>query len=97
MGHKVKPIGLRLQVNRTWDSRWFAEGAEYGRLLLEDVKIRNFVKKVPVLLAVGVPPAVPGAVDLKAKPDRIDFMTHQACSCSRTLIVIWLNGFMMRP
>jgi small subunit ribosomal protein S3 len=45
MGHKVNPIGLRLQVNRTWDSRWFAESKEYGRLLHEDIRIRNFVKK----------------------------------------------------
>jgi small subunit ribosomal protein S3 len=45
MGHKSNPIGLRLQVNRTWDSRWFAEGAEYGRLLLEDLKIRKFIMK----------------------------------------------------
>ncbi len=45
MGHKVNPIGLRLQVNRTWDSRWFADGKEYGDLLHEDIKIREFVKK----------------------------------------------------
>jgi small subunit ribosomal protein S3 len=45
MGHKSNPIGLRLQVNRTWDSRWFAEGADYGRLLLEDLKIRKFIMK----------------------------------------------------
>jgi small subunit ribosomal protein S3 len=43
MGHKSNPIGLRLQVNRTWDSRWFAEGADYGRLLLEDLKIRKYI------------------------------------------------------
>ena len=45
MGHKSNPIGLRLQINRTWDSRWFAEGADYGRLLLEDLKIRQFIFK----------------------------------------------------
>ncbi|WBX84991.1 30S ribosomal protein S3 [Sphingosinicella microcystinivorans] len=45
MGHKTSPIGLRLQINRTWDSRWFADGDDYGRLLLEDLKIRNFVMK----------------------------------------------------
>ncbi|TKD52969.1 30S ribosomal protein S3 [Sphingomonas baiyangensis] len=43
MGHKSNPIGLRLQINRTWDSRWFAEGADYGRLLLEDLKIRQYI------------------------------------------------------
>jgi len=43
MGQKSNPIGLRLQINRTWDSRWFAEGREYGRLLEEDIKIRKFI------------------------------------------------------
>jgi small subunit ribosomal protein S3 len=43
MGQKSNPIGLRLQINRTWDSRWFAEGADYGRLLLEDLKIRKYI------------------------------------------------------
>jgi small subunit ribosomal protein S3 len=43
MRQKTSPVGLRLQINRTWDSRWFAEGQDYGRLLLEDLKIRKFV------------------------------------------------------
>ena len=43
MGQKSNPIGLRLQINRTWDSRWFAEGQDYGRLLLEDLKIRRHI------------------------------------------------------
>jgi small subunit ribosomal protein S3 len=43
MGQKVNPIGMRLQVNRTWDSRWFAESKDYGNLLLEDLKMRAFV------------------------------------------------------
>ena len=45
MGQKVNPIGLRLGINRTWDSRWFADGPEYGRLLHEDIKIRKALKK----------------------------------------------------
>lgn len=45
MGQKSNPIGLRLQINRTWDSRWFAEGSDYGRLLMEDIKIRNYINK----------------------------------------------------
>ena len=45
MGQKVNPIGLRLGVNRTWDSRWYADGKEYGKLLLEDVAIRDFLHK----------------------------------------------------
>ena len=43
MGQKVNPIGMRLQVNRTWDSRWFANTKEYGDLLLEDLRIREFI------------------------------------------------------
>jgi len=43
MGQKVNPIGLRLGINRTWDSRWFAGKGEYGRLLHEDIKIRSFL------------------------------------------------------
>ncbi len=45
MGNKVNPIGMRLQVNRTWDSRWYADTKEYGDLLLEDLAIRAFIKK----------------------------------------------------
>ncbi len=44
MGQKVNPIGLRLGINRTWDSRWYADSADYGRLLHEDLKIRDFIK-----------------------------------------------------
>ena len=45
MGQKVNPIGLRLGVNRTWESRWYANSKEYGGLLHEDLKIRSFLKK----------------------------------------------------
>ena len=41
MGQKVNPIGLRLGINRTWDSRWYANKVEYGKLLHEDMKIRE--------------------------------------------------------
>ena len=44
MGNKVNPIGMRLQVNRTWDSRWYADTKDYGDLLLEDIAIREFIK-----------------------------------------------------
>ncbi|AFR26498.1 30S ribosomal protein S3 [Bartonella quintana] len=43
MGQKINPIGLRLGVNRTWDSRWYADSGEYGRLLHEDLSIRLYV------------------------------------------------------
>jgi small subunit ribosomal protein S3 len=45
MGQKVNPVGLRLGVNRTWDSRWFARRGEYGKLLHEDIAIRRFIQK----------------------------------------------------
>jgi small subunit ribosomal protein S3 len=45
MGHKVNPVGLRVGINRTWDSRWFAARGEYGRLLHEDRAIRDSILK----------------------------------------------------
>jgi len=45
MGQKVNPIGLRLGINRGWDSVWFAKKRNYGNLLIEDFKIRNYIKK----------------------------------------------------
>jgi len=45
MGQKVNPIGLRLGINRGWDSVWFAKKRNYGKFLIEDYKIREFVKK----------------------------------------------------
>ncbi len=44
MGQKINPIGMRLQINRTWDSRWYAESKDFGNLLLEDIKMRAFIK-----------------------------------------------------
>ena len=45
MGQKVNPIGLRLGINRSWDSVWFAKKKEYGKFLIEDFKIRKYIKK----------------------------------------------------
>jgi small subunit ribosomal protein S3 len=44
MGHKVNPIGLRVGINRTWDSRWFA-GRDYAPQLHEDIRLRRFLKE----------------------------------------------------
>ena len=44
MGQKINPIGLRLQVNRTWESVWFAGRREFGELLHQDLQIRKYVK-----------------------------------------------------
>ena len=43
MGQKVNPVGLRLGINRTWDSRWFANDGQYADLLHEDIKLREFL------------------------------------------------------
>ena len=45
MGQKVNPVGLRLGINRTWDSRWYANEKDYAGLLHEDLKIREFLQK----------------------------------------------------
>jgi len=44
MGHKINPIGFRLGINKTWDSRWYADG-NYADLLHEDLKIRKFLNE----------------------------------------------------
>ena len=45
MGQKVNPIGLRLGINRTWNSRWYANSPDYGNLLHEDLRIRGHLQK----------------------------------------------------
>ena len=46
MGQKVNPIGLRLGINRPWDSRWVADKKEYGKLVHEDIRIRAALMKL---------------------------------------------------
>jgi len=43
MGHKIHPIGLRLGINKPWLSRWFADERTYGKLALEDARLRRFI------------------------------------------------------
>lgn len=45
MGQKVNPISFRLQTHKNWDSRWFASKKDFGRLLVEDIKIREHIEK----------------------------------------------------
>ena len=47
MGQKVNPIGLRLGVNKTWQSRWYADSRTYADYFLEDIKIRKLVNDLP--------------------------------------------------
>ena len=45
MGQKINPIGLRVGINRTWDSRWYANKKDFGGMLQEDLKIREYLEK----------------------------------------------------
>jgi len=45
MGQKINPTGFRLAVSRNWNSRWFATGADFGRMLSEDLRVREYLKK----------------------------------------------------
>ena len=53
MGQKVNPHGLRVGIIRNWDSRWFVRDDQFGDLVVEDDKIRKFVKKK--IASAGVP------------------------------------------
>jgi small subunit ribosomal protein S3 len=69
MGQKVNPISIRLGINRTWDSRWYAE-ANYSQLLHEDIRIRAFLRKK--LAAAGVSKIV---IERPAKKARVTIHT----------------------
>src|SRR3989304_821287 len=45
MGHKINPIGFRLAFNRSWASRWFAQGSGFAAMLNEDLKVRAYLKR----------------------------------------------------
>ncbi len=76
MGRKVHPIGFRLGFTKDWESKWFAEGPEYARLLNEDVAIRKLIrsqigragisrieiKRFPRQIAIAILTAKPGVV-----------------------------------
>ena len=70
MGQKVNPIGFRLGINRTWDSRWYAEGEAYGKMLHEDLDLRRFLAKR--LTSAGVSRIV---IERPAKKARITIHT----------------------
>ena len=69
MGQKINPIGFRLGINRTWDSRWFAD-RNYAELLHEDIRIREFLRKK--LAAAGVSKIV---IERPAKKARVTIHT----------------------
>ena len=70
MGQKVNPVGLRLGINRTWDSRWYATRAAYGQMLHEDIKIREYLRKR--LLQAGVSRII---IERPAKKARVTIHT----------------------
>src|SRR3974377_2012791 len=45
MGQKINPTGFRLAVSRNWNSRWFASGRDFSRMLGEDLKVRDFLRR----------------------------------------------------
>jgi len=45
MGQKVNPIGMRLGINKTWDSKWYADTKDYPKMLEMDMKLRKFLDK----------------------------------------------------
>ncbi len=53
MGQKINPIGMRLGINRTWDSRWYANKRDFGGLLHEDLKIREYLEKKLVAASIA--------------------------------------------
>ena len=53
MGQKIHPTGFRLAVTRDWSSRWFAPGSDYAKMLHEDIKVREFLKKRLAHASVG--------------------------------------------
>lgn len=71
MGQKVHPHGLRVGIIKDWDSRWYAEGREFGDNLIEDHKIRKFVKKLEFIA--GVP-----KIEIERTANKITVAVHAA-------------------
>jgi small subunit ribosomal protein S3 len=81
MGQKVNPHGLRVGVIKDWDSRWFANKADFGDTLVEDYNVRNFIKKT--LKSAGVP-----KIEIERFADKVRIHIH----CSKPGIVIGRGG-----
>ena len=70
MGQKVNPVGLRIGIIRDWESKWYAE-KDFGTLLIEDVKIREFLKKKLKEAAVS-------KVEIERAANRVNVTIHTA-------------------
>lgn len=71
MGQKVNPHGLRVGVIKDWDSKWFAKDHLFGDILVEDKKIRDYLKQT--LFAAGVP-----TIRIERDPSKIRIFIHCA-------------------
>lgn len=83
MGQKVNPIGLRLGVNKTWQSRWYADSREYADLFLEDVKIRKLVAALPECKNADI-----AEIEIVRHPQRVTIVIHTA----RPGVIIGVKG-----
>ena len=81
MGQKVNPHGLRVGVIKDWDSRWYASEEKVGDLIVEDQKIRKFLKKT--LYGAGVP-----KIEIERSADTVTVFLH----CARPGVVIGKGG-----
>ncbi len=81
MGQKVNPHGLRVGVIKDWDSRWYARNDKVGDLIVEDYKIRKFLKKT--LYSAGVP-----TIEIERDSNKVRIYIH----CSRPGVVIGKGG-----
>jgi small subunit ribosomal protein S3 len=83
VGQKVNPIGLRLGINKTWQSRWYAGPREYADLVLEDLKIRNMVKELPECQNADI-----AEIEIVRHPQRVTIVIHTA----RPGVIIGVKG-----
>ena len=81
MGQKVNPHGLRVGVIKDWDSRWYASDEKVGDLIVEDQKIRKYLKKT--LYGAGVP-----KIEIERSADTVTIFLH----CARPGVVIGKGG-----
>ena len=81
MGQKVNPHGLRVGVIKDWDSRWFARNEKVGDLLVEDKKIRDYLKKT--LYGAGIP-----KIEIERDNAKVRIYLH----CARPGVVIGKGG-----
>lgn len=73
MGQKVNPIGLRLGINKTWSSRWYADPREYADLLHEDLRIRKMVQDLPECKNADI-----AEIEIVRHPQRVTIVIHTA-------------------